>query len=119
MYVRPQSHRYPSGLRLPENYSGSTFREPRDISEELQKEEISAEEPAEEREKIEESKENVEAAALLSVDAQSTPRKPFSLFGKGGGASEELLILTLILLLSDNNKNDDLILFLMLLLFIK
>ena len=115
MYVRPQNYRYPTGVRLPENYSGNTFRQPPEaVSEEA---EAAAVEP-ETVEKKEEADESIETAALL-------PRKEgfglrlSSLFGGKGIGSEELLILALILLLADSEGNDDLILFLVLLFFIK
>ena len=117
MYVRPQNHRYPGGIRLPENYSGNTFREP--IKAE-------AEEPCDipESNLAADSEEDTEkapaeAAALLTSEPTAPAHKKLSLFGKGGSSNEELLILALILLLSDSDKNDDIILFLMLLLFIK
>ena len=111
MYVRP-NNRYPSGLRLPENYSGNTFRAQERESQETEPETVI-------EESAESSAPTTEAAALLTQDIPSAPsQKRFSLFGKSG-SNEELLILALILLLSDGNGNDDLILFLMLLLFIK
>lgn len=121
MYVRPPNYRYPSSVRIPENYSGSTFREqdipaaPTEVNEaqSVQEDEVS--------EVLTDGQEEVaaEQASLLS------PR-PFrlrlgSILGKKNGiGTEELLILALILLLSDNDDGfDDLILFLALLFFIR
>ena len=119
MYVRPQGYRYTNEIRLPENYSGNTFREPPLLIKD-------PEEPTDPQ-TIEEPKALPEIADKSDNDEKilpvsSTVRKsPFgSLFGlKGGIGTEELLILALVLLLSDGESNDDLILFLALLLFVK
>ena len=116
MYVRP-TPKYPSGLRLPENYSGNTFREPARIAEEPEEQEPS-EDAVSSAEQDAPSPPTDEATALLP-HSPPHPEKRFSLLGKGGFASEEFLILALILLISDKDGNDDLLLFLMLLLFIK
>ncbi len=123
MYVRPQSYRYPSGVRLPENYSGNTFRE-LPVEEEAPSEEAAAPEPQDTAEQVvdsspEQKSDNTQSAALLSNHGFRL--RLGSLFGNsnGGIGTEELLIIALILLLSDSNSNDDLILFLVLLLFIK
>ena len=113
MYSRPPNYRYPSGMRLPDNYSGSTFREQaKETNEPKREEDIPAKESTQEQE------EKVQAASIL-------PKAGFklrlgSLFGNNRGiGSEELLILALVLLLADTDGNDDLILFLILLFFIK
>lgn len=114
MYVRPPSYKYPSGMRLPENYSGNTFRESVD-------EEPVAEAEAETEAALEEKKEreeSAETAALLS-QKDGFGLRLSSLFGSKGIGGEELLILALILLLADSEGCDDLILFLVLLFFIK
>ena len=118
MYVRPQNSRYSSEFRLPENYSGNTFRE---HGGEIEEAELPEDSPKEEAtaDKKDISAEDSETAALLTQSEPCCAKKPFSLFGKGTGTNEELLILALILLLSDGDGNDDLIIFLMLLLFIK
>ena len=116
MYVRPQpqNYKYPREVRLPENYSGNTFRE---IAEEP--------DPTEETEQTEKAEEIEEAVPTEVKETILKPSSGFklrlsSLFGnKGGIGTEEILILALILLLSDSEENDDLILFLILLLFIK
>ena len=106
MYVRPQGYRYSGEVRLPENYSGNTFREP----------------PLIESDVAEQENEHNEAEPA-SLPSESTPASKLhlgSLFGgKGGIGTEELLILALVLLLSDGESNDDLMLFLILLLFIQ
>lgn len=122
MYVRPQNYRYPPGVRLPENYGGSTFREPppEDISEEEVAEPLDGEEPAEQNEEkpTEKSADEAHTASLLSPSGFKL--RLGSLFGGNKGiGTEELLIIALILLLSDSDGNDDLILFLLLLFFIK
>lgn len=116
MYVRPQNHRYPSGIRLPENYSGSAFRElsqgeEAQNAEDLTETEITASLDGEEQ--------NTEAPALLPTMKNSSEPHPSPLLRGHGIGSEELLILALILLLADNAKDDELILFLALLFFIK
>lgn len=120
MYVRPQGYKYQSEVRLPENYSGNTFREPIEAEEMTEDESVetaSVEESVQDVDSVE--KDTAQAAALL-------PKSNFklrlgSLFGgnKGGIGTEELLILALVLLLADSEGNDDLILFLVLLFFIK
>ncbi len=117
MYVRPQNYRYPSGVRLPENYSGNTFREPMEEPEE----EAPVSEQSESNEappQREAPKEAQETASLLSPSGFRLRLN--SLFGGNGKiGTEELLIIAIILLLSDSDGNDDLILFLILLFFIK
>lgn len=112
MYVRPPSYKYPSGMRLPENYSGNTFRESVDEEPAVEAE---AEPVTKEQDTPEES---VETAALLS-QKEGFGLRLGSLFGSKGIGGEELLILALILLLADSEGCDDLILFLVLLFFIK
>ena len=107
MYVRPPSYKYPSGMRLPENYSGNTFRD--------QPQEESQEEEAATATKVEDS---AQTAALLTQKSGFGLRLG-SLFGNKGIGSEELLILALILLLADSDGSEDLVLFLVLLFFIK
>lgn len=110
MYVRPQNYKYPSGMRLPENYAGNAFR---DTNESI---EIKAEEsPEPQSAPAEESK---ETAALLP-HKEGFGLRLGSIFGDRGFGNEELLILGLILLLADGEGCDDLILFLALLFFIK
>ena len=111
MYVRPPSYRYQAPMRVPENYSGNTFREEPDVAE-----------PETEVETVEiTSEESAAKPALLSQKGFSL--RLGSLFGRDRGiGTEELLILALILLLSDTGDGegfDDLILFLILLFFIK
>lgn len=110
MYVRPQSYRYPEGVRLPRNYSGNTFREV--------VEEPSAEVPEALHDKtetaVEQKDDDTKTAALLQKEDA-----PASLLGFKGIGSEELLIFALILLLSDSDLGDELVLFLILLFFIK
>lgn len=120
MYVRPQNYRYPEGVRLPKNYSGSTFREPlpeenptTDSPEEIL-EEISAEQESSSSPQPD-SNVGEDTAALLTQ--KSSPLS--SLFGGKGIGSEELLLFALILLLSDSELGNDLIFFLILLFFIK
>ena len=125
MYSRPQPYRYAGDVRLPQNYSGNTFR--RDEEDEDPQKEDTVEEKVEElREDLSEkaSKED-ENAKKDTVTASLLPKSSFklrlgSLFGNGkkGIGTEEFLIIALILLLSDNNENDDLILLLILLFFI-
>ncbi len=117
MYVRPQGYRYPSGVRLPENYSGSTFREEaqNDITDEpIEDEAVPAENTQHDTTDGEEK--NSAPASLLSNGFRL---RLGSLFGGKGIGTEELLIIALILLLADSDDNDDLILFLILLFFIK
>ena len=112
MYVRPQmqNNKYTHEVKLPENYGGSTFREPppEHIVQETQGE----------------TNDTEQTAAALEVKEAATPAgSPMklrlgSLFGNKIG-SEEILILALILLLCDSEENDDLVLFLILLFFIK
>ncbi len=112
MYVRPQNYRYPTGVRLPENYSGNTFRE-------TSEEQSSAKpEAAPELSQAEEKKEDESARASLLSEGGFKLRLGSLFDGKKIG-SEELLIIALILLLADSENNDDLILFLILLFFIK
>ena len=117
MYVRPPSYRYQAPMRVPENYSGNTFRE---------EPEVAPPEPVAEPEHAVEtleitSEESAAKPALLSQKGFSL--RLGSLFGRDRGiGTEELLILALILLLSDTGDGegfDDLILFLILLFFIK
>ncbi len=108
MYVRPQNYRYPSGVRLPQNYSGSTFGagEQRDAD------------VSEEKLQDEEKNDGTPKEALLSKGGFGL--RLGSLFGDNKKiGTEELLIIALILLLADSDNNDDLILFLVLLFFIK
>lgn len=116
MYVRPQNFRYPTGVRLPENYSGNTFRESTEPPEEQEvRDEPTADTAAE---AAENSGELSETAALLTEKSNFGLRLS-SIFGKSGIGTEELLILALILLLADGDDNEDMILFLLLLFFIK
>jgi len=115
MYSRPQNYRYPNGVRLPENYGGSTFRDRTDEKDEPHQEENIEDKPINDPEP---TNDGAQTAALL-------PKAGFklrlgSLFGNNKGiGTEELLILALVLLLADTDGNDDLILFLILLFFIK
>jgi hypothetical protein len=109
MYVRPQSYKYPSGMRLPENYSGNTFRE--QPPEEVQEEETA--------EAVKEEAEEATQTAALLTQKDGFGLRLSSLFGGKGIGSEELLILALILLLADSDGCEDLVLFLVLLFFIK
>lgn len=113
MYVRPQSFRYPSGVRLPENYGGNAFRESAAPTEE------SEGEKAEAVVKDEQEPSPPEATEALLPKQSGFGLRLGSLFGKSGIGTEELLILSLILLLADGDGNEDLILFLLLLFFIK
>ena len=117
MYVRPPSYRYQAPMRVPENYSGNTFREE---PEAVPPEPVA--EPETEGETVAlASEESAAKPALLSQTGFSL--RLGSLFGRDRGiGTEELLILALILLLSDTGESegfDDLILFLILLFFIK
>ena len=110
MYVRPQNYKYSPDIRLPENYSGNTFRElPEDNPEEIQ-DEVTL--PL-----IENAPQEAEAVPTSAPHKESFGLRLGSLF-KGIG-SEELLILALILLLADSESNDEIILFLAILLFVK
>ena len=113
MYVRPQNYKYPSGMRLPENYSGNTFRE--QSQEENQEEEVIEEV----KEEIKEASPDTTQTAALLTQKEGFGLRLGSLFGNKGIGSEELLILALILLLADSDGCDDLVLFLVLLFFIK
>ena len=97
MYVRPSDRKY-GGVRLPDNYSGSTFRE--EPSAEL----ADVQAPAE-------IKGTEPTPPLIEQSAGVTP--------SGGIGSEELLLLALILLTSDKKDNDELILLLALILLAK
>lgn len=121
MYVRPPHYRYPNGMRVPENYSGNTFREsaPEDeaepnesVASELKNETSESELPV-----------NAEPATETASLLHEPPRFRLGLsplFSKLRGiGTEELLILALILLLADSEDNEDLILFLAILFFIK
>ena len=116
MYARPSGYRYPSqSLRVPDNYSGNTFRENRQD-----------EEPPEVREEETASVPINDDPQNAMSEAAAASKRGFglrlgSIFGKNGGiGTEELLILALILLLADSDEGfDDLILFLVLLFFIK
>ena len=114
MYVRPQGYRYPSGVRLPENYGGSAFSDAPPIEE-------AESTPIEEASATAEEKSDApakETAALLPTSGFRL--RLGSLFGKNSSiGTEELLIIALILLLSDSEGNDDLVLFLVLLFFIR
>ena len=117
MYVRPQNYRYPEGMRLPENYSGNTFREPLE-QEEAQEEPLEKEETLDEQALPTQGNDTKDSPALLPTSGFKL--RINSLFGGNGKiGTEELLILALILLLADTENNDDLILFLVLLFFIK
>ena len=96
MYIRPNGYRY-GGVRLPDNYSGSTFREADEESEEAVPPIIRPAEPS----------------APLQEQSVSTTCETKSI------GSEELLLVALILLLSDRKENDELILLLALLLLAK
>jgi hypothetical protein len=106
-------------MRVPENYSGNTFREPTEAKQEDPSDAVDL--PTSEEKSDDKAEQNDSCAALIE------PRLPRfrigSLFGKDRGiGTEELLILALILLLSDTDDSDgfdDLILFLVLLFFIK
>ena len=115
MYVRPQGYRYPSGVRLPENYGGSAFSDAPSIEAEAEPA------PTEEASATAEEKNDAsskETAALLPTSGFRL--RLGSLFGKNSSiGTEELLIIALILLLSDSEGNDDLVLFLVLLFFIR
>ena len=113
MYVRPQNFKYPSGMHIPENYSGNTFREPIVETDQAEKE------IAEEIVKEPEQKTDATATSALLTPKEGFGLRIGSLFGDKGIGSEELLILALILLLADSEDGQDLILFLALLLFIK
>ena len=110
MYVRPQNYKYPSGMRLPENYSGNTFREP------IIEDEVTDTEIAEEVKK--ESEDSTVTSALLT-QKEGFGLRLGSIFSDKGIGSEDLLILALILLLADSEAGQDLVLFLALLFFIK
>ena len=122
MYVRPPSYRYPPSVRIPDNYSGSAFREQETppLLSQADETEISTEKEQKKEAQGTQEPPAAEEGSLLS------PRhfglRLGSLFGKKSSiGTEELLIIALILLLSDSNSEsfDDLILFLALLFFIK
>ena len=117
MYVRPPNYRYQHPMRVPENYSGNTFRE--------QERQALQNEPEQES-ATEKDEDNIQVSSEQAEARPSLLSPPFklglgSLFGKNQGiGSEELLILSLILLLVDSGEgSDDLVLFLVLLFFIK
>ncbi len=112
MYVKPQNYRYPAGVRLPENYGGSTFREEPPQADTRDGEQASAVNTTEEKASDTE-------AAPASLLSPSFRLRLGSLFDNKKIGTEELLIIGLILLLADSDSNDDLILFLILLFFIK
>lgn len=115
MYVRPQGYRYPSGVRLPENYGGSAFSDAPPIEAEAEPTPIDETSTAADEKSDAPAK---ETAALLP--SSGFRLRLGSLFGKNSSiGTEELLIIALILLLSDNDGNDDLVLFLILLFFIR
>ena len=119
MYARPQNYRYTGDVRLPQNYSGNTFRQSEEEKDEEKAEPISTEIISEEGKSEAQDGQKAEAREVGSL----LPKPNFklgSLFGnnKKGVGTEELLIIALILLLADGDENNDLILFLILLLFI-
>lgn len=119
MYVRPQNYTYPSKMRVPENYSGSVFREQPEENEEQTIEEIHPDKPG--NPEVKETKKEHSDGSTPSILSPSGFRLRLnSLFGGNGRiGTEEILIIALILLLADSENNDDLVLFLVLLFFIK
>ena len=118
MYSRYPNYRF-GGIKIPENYSGNAFSEPREPTVEQPEEQLT-EAPSE-------SVEEIAPAPTASVSAdvgEHRRRLPLgfkfdigSLFSRGFGF-EELLLIAIILLVSQNDSGDELILFLALLLFI-
>ncbi len=122
---KPRYNRFTSEISVPENYSGSAFR---DIGEE-----VAQESEIDENNVIEDPKssqaENIEESKECSKVIENIEHKKgfFSSglgfdFGKlfrGGFGFEELLIIGLILLLGQSDESNDIILFLVLLLFIQ
>lgn len=121
MYVRPQGYRYSHAVRLPENYSGSAFREERENESTTEETGVTDNSFDTGVENSEENEKDGKTVALLPR-TEEVPHRP-SLFSKSGIGSEELLILALIFLLSDGKGSgeggDELILLLALLLFIR
>ena len=110
MYVRPQSNIRHDGVRLPQNYGGSAFREP--IIEQSEPPEDVPNEPAEQSMlRLEPSG---DTAPLLKTGTHADAPSQ-----KGQIGSEELLLLALALLLADSDIGGELVPLLVLLLFVK
>lgn len=123
---KPRYNRFTSEFSVPENYSGSAFRE---IEEEKvlpsESRESNTDEDIEvyEEEKLEETVE-----CSKKEESSPPPKKSFLPAGfgfdigklfRGGFGFEELLIIGLILLVAQSDESSDIILFLVLLLFIQ
>lgn len=143
MYTRPPQGRFPRGMRIPQNYSGNTFRPTAEDQEEalpdipapyyptdLPSYSPPAPDPDETEEVFQKSEshdepEDKEDALPVSRKGEEgfhfSLRNLFPGLGKEGSGfgSEELLLLALVLLLSGSEGNDDLILLLILLLLVK
>ena len=133
MYTRPPQGRFPKGMRIPQNYSGSAFRPTAEEGNESSSDLPSPYEPPplfEPREPVSDrpsdGEDSLEASKLTQKEDSptSSTRLPLrSLFSgnkEGGGlGSEELLLLALLLLFWGNDGADDLPLLLLLLLMIK
>ena len=143
MYTRPPQGRFPRGMRIPQNYSGNTFRPTAEDREEMPSDlpdpyyptdlpsySPPSPEPDENQatfQKSESFDEPKDKADAVPVSRKSEEGFHFSLrnlfpnFGKEGSGfgSEELLLLALVLLLSGSEGDDDLILLLVLLLLVK
>lgn len=143
MYTRPPQGRFPRGMRIPQNYSGNTFRptaeERDDVPSDIpapyyptdlpsysppipEPEEIEAEStPTEDSDEPTEKQDAVPVSRKGTEGFHFSLRNLFPSLGKEGSGlgSEELLLLALVLLLSGSEGNDDLILLLILLLLVK
>ena len=123
MYSRYPNYRF-GGIKIPENYSGNAFSEPRERASEG-RDERTPDPPVEmERASDERVAESAEAVSVSASPSENRQRLPFGfkfdlggLFRRGFGF-EELLLLAVILLVSQNDSGDELILLLALLLFV-
>ncbi|MBE6556937.1 MAG: hypothetical protein E7664_04240 [Ruminococcaceae bacterium] len=111
MYHR--ENRYPSDWRIPQNYSGSTFRNTQDEVREAT-EDLTRNEPPALPASAEEKDEGRAQPAVLSRSS----RMDFKRILRGELTAEDMLLLALILLIATGEHADDTVLFLILLLFL-
>ena len=126
MYSKYANYRFPSKVRLPENYSGNAFSSREENAPKKETEPQTEAETIINQEEIPtktESEAHEEKEVSLLSRSDKKLKLPFINFnvGKlfsGGLGFEELLIIALILLLSEGDNDDGMILVLLLLLFI-
>lgn len=133
MYTRPPQGRFPKGMRIPQNYSGSAFRPAAEEGNESPSDLPTPYEPpplfeprASAPPHPSDGEDSSEASKLTQKEDSPTSSTRLTLRSllsgnkEGGGlGSEELLLLALLLLFWGNDGADDLPLLLLLLLMIK